>query len=56
MKDLRRLGRDLAKTIIIDDMNVNFSSCRENGIEVTSWEGQREDRQLLTILAILIKL
>lgn len=45
----------MSRTLIMDDLNVNFSSCRENGIEVTSWQGDRDDRQLLNVLSVLAK-
>ena len=46
----------MSKIIIIDDLNVNFSSCKENGIEVSSWQGEKDDNQLLKILNVLAKI
>lgn len=53
VKDIRRLGRDLAKTIIVDDISTNFMSCPENGIEVSSWVGDKNDGQLIDVLRVI---
>jgi CTD small phosphatase-like protein 2 len=44
VKDLRLLGRDIKKTIIIDNLRENFwSTCPDNGIEIESWYGDDLD-------------
>ena len=44
VKDLRLVGRDIKKTIIIDNLRENFwSTCPENGIEILSWYGDDLD-------------
>ena len=53
IKDIKRLGRDLRKTIIIDDLGVNFSNCKENGIEISSWVGDKSDKKLLELIPML---
>ena len=40
VKDMRLLGRDIKKTIIIDNLKENFwSTCPNNGLEIKSWYG-----------------
>ena len=57
MKDLRLLGRDINKTIIIDNLSENFdSTCPDNGIEIKSWYGDNPfhtDCELLKLIPFL---
>ena len=46
VKDLSLLGRDLSKTIIVDNIRDNFERQPENGIEIMTWIGNPEDREL----------
>ena len=39
LKDLSRLGRNLSKTIIIDDIADNFQLQKDNGIAIKAWNG-----------------
>lgn len=48
-KDLARLGRDLSKVIIIDDMPSNFRFQHDNGIMIKAWRGETEDTELETM-------
>ena len=54
-KDLRLLGRDIKKTIIIDNLKENFwSTCPNNGIEIKSWYGDDlDDAELIKLLPVL---
>jgi len=55
IKDLKCLGRDLSKTIIIDNLAENFNfTTPDNGIWVESWFDDMEDK-VLTLLNPLLK-
>jgi CTD small phosphatase-like protein 2 len=53
LKDLSRLGRDLARTIIVDNIRENFERQDENGIEIRTWVGDPLDRELDSLGAFL---
>ena len=46
VKDLSRLGRDLKRTIIIDNIRENFERQDGNGIEIKTWLSDPLDREL----------
>ena len=49
VKDLRKLGRDLRRTLIVDNLAENFSLTPANGIWVESWYDDL-DCQVLPVL------
>ena len=54
VKDLSKLGRDLSKTIIVDNMPQNFKKQPGNGINIRPfWGKDNDDRALLDLLDIL---
>ena len=55
VKDLRLIGRDIKKTIIIDNLKENFwSTCPNNGIEIKDWYGDDlEDTELEKLIPFL---
>jgi len=55
IKDMRLIGRDIKKTIIIDNLKENFlSTCPYNGIEIKSWFGDDlEDTELKKLIPFL---
>ncbi|KAL1242939.1 CTD small phosphatase-like protein 2-A [Trichinella spiralis] len=50
VKDLSILGRDLSKTVIMDDNMMSFCCHIDNGILVEPWTGDEEDRELKTMI------
>ncbi|EGR34848.1 hypothetical protein IMG5_000760 [Ichthyophthirius multifiliis] len=54
IKDLSRVGRDLKKTIILDNNHHNFQQQPDNAIFVKSWFDDKEDDELLFLKKILI--
>jgi CTD small phosphatase-like protein 2 len=56
VKDLRCLGRDLRHVILVDNNPFSFMFQPYNGIPITSWFGDESDRELESLLQILIQL
>ena len=46
VKDLSKLGRELSKTIIVDNLAENFELQERNGIEINNWYDDLEDTTL----------
>jgi len=53
VKDLNLLGRDLARTIIIDNVGENFQLQPGNGILIRSWFDDMQDAALSELLPLL---
>ena len=57
VKDLSRLGRDLSKTIIVDNMEQNYKLQKNNGISIRPfWGKDTEDTALLDLIDVLQKI
>jgi TFIIF-interacting CTD phosphatase-like protein len=48
------LGRDLAKTIIVDNISENFLLQPENGISIKSWYDDAQDDALSDLSKLLV--
>lgn len=53
---MRNLGRDLRRTIIVDNLAENFSQTPENGVWVESWYDDLECWVLPTLQKFLVEL
>ena len=47
------MGRDLKKTIILDNCAENFQFQQDNGIFIRTWGGEQKDDSLYEIAALL---
>ena len=57
VKDLSRLGRDMSRIIIVDNMEQNYKLQPDNGITIRPfWGKDSNDMALIDLLDILIKI
>eukprot|EP00047_Mylnosiga_fluctuans_P004128 m.232832 g.232832 ORF g.232832 m.232832 type:complete len:247 (+) comp12420_c0_seq1:55-795(+) len=56
VKDLSRLGRDVNRSIIIDNSPTSYSFHPDHAVPVTSWFNDKNDTELLTLLPVLTQL
>jgi len=53
IKDLSKLGRDLARTIMVDNIAENYQLQQENGIAIKSWITDPNDHALVKLIPLL---
>ncbi|CAD8123561.1 unnamed protein product [Paramecium sonneborni] len=56
IKDISKVGRPLERTIIIDNTPTNYELQQDNGLLVSTWIDQEEDRELFQLKDLIIKL
>ena len=55
VKDLSRIGRELSKTIIVDNIAENFALQPANGILIKTWISDPKDTSLFELAPLLLK-
>lgn len=53
LKDLSKLGRDLSKVIIVDNIAENYSAHKTNGLLISSWFDDPNDTALQSLSLFL---
>ena len=53
VKDLSKLGRDLKRVIILDNVKENFTLQKDNGIFIKTWLNDEEDTVLMDVIPLL---
>lgn len=54
LKDLKKVGRDFSRTVIVDNLPENFSLQKDNGIGIKSWfNDNNQDTEFLKLQNIL---
>jgi len=55
VKDVSRLNRPISSILICDNAPISYVLNRKNGIEVKSFMGEKDDKELLSVLYPLLK-
>lgn len=53
---MNKIGRDITKTLIIDNVEANFKVTPDNGYHIMNFEGEEEDEELIFLKKELVKL
>ena len=54
VKDLSKLGRDISKMIIVDNIEENYYLQPENGLNISDFEGDENDNELVFLMNDLL--
>ena len=54
VKDISRIGRDMKRIIIVDNMEQNFRLNKKNGIKIKPFYGEQNDKVLYELSKILV--
>ena len=52
-KDIRKLGRDVKRILMIDSNIKNYQYLPQNGIYISQWKGDDNDKELLNLIPLL---
>lgn len=50
---MRKVERDIAKVLLLDNTPSAFALCPDNAVPIDSWVGDPKDEQLLDVLPFL---
>ena len=53
IKDLRRIGRDLKETILLDNNPISYLVNQDNGLPIKTWHSNKNDQELIKIIPLL---
>ena len=53
VKEIKKLGRELKDTVIVDNSPMSYALNPENGLPILTWFDDKEDRELYNISSIL---
>ena len=56
VKDLSKLGRDISKMIIVDNIEENYNLQPDNGLNIIDFEGDENDNELNFLLEDLLEI
>jgi CTD small phosphatase-like protein 2 len=56
LKDLNVLGRDLARTVLVDNSPHAFGYQVDNGVPIESWFDEKSDTELLKLMKFLAEI
>ena len=53
IKDLRKIGRDIKNTIILDNNPISYLLNQDNGLPIKTWHFDKNDKELIKIIPLL---
>ncbi|CAD8204752.1 unnamed protein product [Paramecium pentaurelia] len=56
VKDISKVGRPLERTIIVDNTPTNYEQQQDNGLLVSTWIDQEQDRELFELKDLIIRI